>query len=494
MNKIKKYGIVILLLLIVVLSPKGKIGIDKKEVKENALTNDNKFAHIILSAWIKKTDEVGNPMSNVLFKVSTNNDIFSAYTVEPESGYYYVEKEYQGNNYFNDAYKILTKEQQERISTIKTTKDFFQFPNSEFINCDNGTEIVTDTESNNVQERVGEDYYCYLALPTIYTLEEVTAPEGYVKEKVIMLGRITLGYAVKGYLQPAARKQSPNENYRLSEEFEYNTYPVELESINVNLEHEMIGNYLEYGQIPTNELVGLDIEKRNRNIQNIGLINKNCLPPEKLPFRRIESTENVESDGDISRPIILEPVPSASEGSLPNCYLSLQNKKGEVKLEISNYVNNREQITTVRENKVEYKVNVKNVGNADAVSTKVISILPEGFEYVENSASNGGRYEDGKIIWEVDRINTGKDITLTYQAYAKEGVDVTKEYEGQAYLENTNLKKIEANRTLVKLSMTNPMTLVPYSMIIIVPLITIVFAIYLEWTLKKEGERNEKNM
>lgn len=44
----------------------------------------------------------------------------------------------------------------------------------------------------------------------------------------------------------------------------------------------------------------------------------------------------------------------------------------------------------------------------------VSETIPEGCEYVEGSANSGGKYEKGKLIWNIDKLNAGETIAISY--------------------------------------------------------------------------------
>ena len=155
------------------------------------------------------------------------------------------------------------------------------------------------------------------------------------------------------------------------------------------------------------------------------------------------------------------------------CYFSLFNEKGEVNLAINTTVNDKNSITTTTNNTLKYKVNVKNTGTVDAIDNIIISKLPEGFTYVENSASNGGVYNstDNTVTWNVARLRISDNIDLTYEAYAPEGASSLKSYIGEAYAQAFGMNnRIESNKTTVNL-MLNPKTSAPIYGIIITLLI-----------------------
>ena len=137
--------------------------------------------------------------------------------------------------------------------------------------------------------------------------------------------------------------------------------------------------------------------------------------------------------------------------------------KNNANLSINTTVNEKESISTTSNSKLTYRVNISNSGNIAALDNKVVAKLPEGFNYVEGSASNNGKYNsnDNTITWTLYRIDEESNISLSYEAYAPDGLSSLKSYVGEASLESFSISnRIESNKTTVRL-MLNPKTNAP---------------------------------
>jgi uncharacterized repeat protein (TIGR01451 family) len=75
---------------------------------------------------------------------------------------------------------------------------------------------------------------------------------------------------------------------------------------------------------------------------------------------------------------------------------------------------------------ITYTVTLKNQGLLDMDETIVVSdTIPEGTEYVENSASDGGVFESGKVTWTIAGLAAGEEKTVSFT------VAVTEEAENE---------------------------------------------------------------
>ena len=364
-----------------------------------------KYANVNINTYVVDFGDEKKYLSGVRYKISTYNEIYSAYSNENlENQNYYMEFHSEGENVFQEAYNILSKEQKEVIESIQSTNGFFKINKGNYLQC---------------SWRENQKFYCNIKLPSIVYIEETRVPSGYTKNKVMTPSIITLTYEIKDY----PKKEISAGANSVSSYFGEKQYNIDLQRIQVNNVH---GYHMEFGNVDRLELVGVDIEK---------------------------SWELWKKYADSASTI---PDTPYQDG---NHTIYLQSIKKNINLEIDNYVINKTTTTTTKNTNVEYKVSVRNVGNKDAVDTIITSKLPLGFEYVEGTASNGGEYVDGQIEWRTDRIDSGKDLVLTYNAYAPENIDISKEYIGEANISNFALSQdVIAKTTTTKLSMINPKT------------------------------------
>lgn len=434
------------------------ISSDKKDVSVDG--SYEKFGDVELGINFYKYDSNKNFLAGTKFKLSSYNN---AYKLYPSEEYYDNDevmitgyRSYYGEEIFDGAYSLLSDQQKQFASSITTTDDFNSI-NSQFVNCyyrSNNFELLNPYGPSKRQE----GYYCSVPLPTVFTLEETKAPSGYAKTKVLVPGIVNLQYFVEGYSQPT-RRQTEEVQYRASD-FDQ-PYDVEL----VGIYAYNLNAYIEYGDVDTNILLGTNMDEA------IDAIYENAQGTEcgavKSTFKAVEQSTAAQEAIPGNLVILNNP------RIFNYCYFSLFNEKGEVNLAINTTVNDKNSITTTTNNTLKYKVNVKNTGTVDAIDNTIISKLPEGFAYVENSASNGGVYNstENTVTWNVARLRISDNIDLTYEAYAPEGASSLKSYIGEAYAQAFGMNnRIESNKTTVNL-MLNPKTSAPIYGIIITLLI-----------------------
>ena len=270
------------------------------------------------------------------------------------------------------------------------------------------------------------DDKCEVLFPTVFYLEEKEVPTDYQKQKVILRGVIKVNYDTKDQVKIT---------------------DVELKSLDENLS-------IEYGEYNIDDLTSTSYEKANE------LWSKK----ENIMYR--------EKDNNTLTGI------------------NLLGKKGTIDFIIKNYVNNKTNIIAVTKEKVKYKVLVKNIGTLSAVDSIVTSVIPDGFKYVDNSASNNGTYDNGEIKWNIAKLDNNKSVELSYEAYAEAGSLIGKDYVTEASISNYAIdNRLDSNRVNVKLLYLNPDVSIP---IIIIGMLTTLIAIMMIF-LKKKKEKEEFN-
>ena len=384
-------------------------------------------------------------LSGVRYKMSTYNEVYSAYSNENvDKQEYYVELNNTEEN--SDIFNIFSKEQKELLDQLKTTRDFEKVNNGNYIQCD-----------SSYMDIIG--VYCSIKLPTILYLEETRVPSGYTKNKVMMPGVITLIYQAIGVPQDINTLLDTQTSNHYKTYFKNNEYTVELKEIKLT---NTLGYYMEFGKVDRNKLVGVNLEESWNYWKQFAVSSTSIY---ETPYQN------------------------------GNQYLYLQSVKKNINLEIENLVNNKSSYTTTKNSNIEYKVTLKNVGNLDAVDSIVTSKLPKGFQYIEGTASNGGEFKDGEVKWRIDKLNSGDNIILTYNAYAPNEVDASKEYVGEANVSNFALQQdVIAKTTTTKLSIMNPKTknsiLITTSLVFIITM-SLVFMIIRKKRLEEKIEYDE---
>ena len=126
---------------------------------------------------------------------------------------------------------------------------------------------------------------------------------------------------------------------------------------------------------------------------------------------------------------------------------------GEVKFEVENLVNGMAKYNASKDKKLEYTVKVKNVGNAASGENVIKSYVPKEVEVIEGKISNGGVYNknDHTITWNVDYIEIGEVLSVSYEAKAPEEAG-GKELIGKSSIQSGQvLTEVYSTNTIVTL-------------------------------------------
>ena len=438
------------------------ITVTKKDYKQNEQTEEvGKFADLIMASAIDKRGENDNFLSGVKFNMTTYNNVFS-YESE-ESDNYFVFK--HSNISFAKAYEILSKEQKELISSIKTTKDFNKlYPEAIF--CQNLSEMEfksTETNMQNMDEDNPNGILCTVTLPTVFYLEEVSIPTGYAKDKYIVPGGILLDY----YIPDISLDETTSDNQNSIEFLVNLNNPLDLVHIRVESFSNYEGYNFKYGDTNVKDLVGINTRKAYETWSNQANKNLDCSNEigNILSKNTIDYTTGIESNIIQDIASLREEEKTSLEGKMlmvqieKRCPLLLHNKKGEANLKIETFVNDGKNITVSKNATLKYKIVINNTGTADAVDNIVSITIPEGLQYVENSAGEYATYNNGKIIWELNRIPAGEEIVLTYEAIISQNTYSIDTFITEATINSYSLKKeIDSNKTKVSTNLKNPKT------------------------------------
>ena len=157
----------------------------------------------------------------------------------------------------------------------------------------------------------------------------------------------------------------------------------------------------------------------------------------------------------------LEGEVEGAEGPVCMGYPVIIDHENGAVLTISSYVNNGGSTKAIKGSKINYKVVVKNEGTENSTNNVITSIIPEGFKYVEGSASDNGVYLESAnaVRWNVDVIDVESTKELTYKVSVTEDVDLDKAYISTATVMNDASDEIVSNETRVTLeSIENPKT------------------------------------
>lgn len=473
----KKRNIILLtitVLLISVLSfniyHKQSITANKKVVADDNQTY--KYGSIGANIGIDKRDENASPLAGAKFEVSTYNKIES-FTSRAYNDAYYVDSNVDGREVFDHAKGVLSNEQRRAVDAIHTMQDFR--------NIEYGNEVYcySDSETGEEDYYLPAGYYCSLSLPTIYYVEETKAPAGYAKEKVIVPGEIRLLYRVPDYPYSIPEEDSPQ--FRIADYIGNDNYNVEL--VHIYVYASPSAYTIDYGTINEEVLVGLNWDENYDYWDEFADIGRECA---SVLAYRTPSLRNHE--------IIKEQQGTTYPGADRCNFAYIVDKQGKATVEASNYVNNVESITTRINQTLEYKVVVKNTSNVDSIDNTIVASLPEGFIFVDGSASDNGVNSGVNITWTVPRLKAGEEVTFTYKAFAPRTVSPGQDYIGTASVESTSLdRKVESNKTMVRLAFNNPNTYGPFVIIVIVLMMSmwVVFLVGREYTQQRQQQTQE---
>lgn len=94
-----------------------------------------------------------------------------------------------------------------------------------------------------------------------------------------------------------------------------------------------------------------------------------------------------------------------------------------------------ETLTVEKGDKVAYFLTVKNTGDGDATNVVITDALPQGLTYVENSATNDGKFQDGILTWNIDTLVPNKEVTVSFEVRVNED-DITVKNIGNVTADN----------------------------------------------------------
>ncbi len=128
-------------------------------------------------------------------------------------------------------------------------------------------------------------------------------------------------------------------------------------------------------------------------------------------------------------------------------------EKGTVKYEITNTVNGQGKYNASNNKELEYKIDIKNTGNAASSGNVITTYIPKEITVNEKRISDNGIYNkyEHSISWEIDYIDVGEVLSVSYEATAPEGMN-GKELIGHSIINNEQVKEaFVSNNTIVTL-------------------------------------------
>lgn len=261
--------------------------------------------------------------------------------------------------------------------------------------------------------------YCDIYEYIPFTIEEIKSPSGYMKEKAYLIGRGQIYVSFN------------NNNF-----INYASIYIDVDSL----------SYINYDSIENPENLQKDLNGENYYALDI---RHNC-PPLKID-------ENQFNENKIELSSILVS---------GNCPFDIVDKKGTIELSVENYVNKKQNVLTTSNKKLSYSIVVKNSGTAPSTDNIIISNIPKGLEYVEESASHSGEYnkEDHKVQWNIEELDAEETLELTYEAIIPKDANPKLEYIGTTSINSREVStEIKSKETVVNLEKTtqpiqNPQT------------------------------------
>ena len=147
---------------------------------------------------------------------------------------------------------------------------------------------------------------------------------------------------------------------------------------------------------------------------------------------------------------------STSEFSDGYCYSLInyfQDEEGTVKLEVSNTVNNLTKFNASSNKNLEYKIYVKNTGDAPSGNNVITTNVPDKVTVDESSISDAGIYnkKENIITWNIERIDNEEQVIVSYKALAPDTANGEELIGNSMVLSAQQTTKSYSNNTIVTL-------------------------------------------
>ncbi len=130
-----------------------------------------------------------------------------------------------------------------------------------------------------------------------------------------------------------------------------------------------------------------------------------------------------------------------------------ENEEGTIKLEISNTVNNLTKYNASKNKNLEYKIRVRNSGDAPSGNNVITTNVPKKITVDETSISLGGSYnkEENTIVWTIDRIENEKEVMVSYKAVAMDNANGDELIGNSMVTSDQQTATVYSNNTIVTL-------------------------------------------
>ena len=425
-----------------------------------------------------KTDEQGNFINDAEFKVHSLDgsieynvwkNVLGGKAPTPmstiklaiddiaEDGQYYLFN--SGEEDYNKLYNILSDDQKAVLEDLKDESKHAQYyelrdqtysSDLERMQATHGIEfimesncVITEGPTPQVSDKnynptfmANEINGCMkldIYVPVAMILEETKAPAGLKKEKAVMTFKYIITYDFD--------YDSSNNSYIYLGVSKVNYSVLGMYKYSHDINYSDVLNIYRKETILTNEdELYLKTDCGNYYVPETALITK---APTATNSIKEYKTSKMNNSQCFNYPVIID------------------HENGAV-LTISSYVNNEGSTKASKGSELNYKVVVKNEGTTSSTNNVITSRIPEGFEYVEGSASDSGVYLEStnSVRWNIDEIGVESTKELTYKVSVSEDVDLTQAYISSATISNDGNDEIESNETRVILegTITNPKT------------------------------------
>lgn len=133
-------------------------------------------------------------------------------------------------------------------------------------------------------------------------------------------------------------------------------------------------------------------------------------------------------------------VPSVGGANGHICYPAVVDKTSEEditkKASVESYVDGKQSVHTQKNSVVTVTVKVTNTARTALYDNVIVSSIPSGFEYVNNSAIKNGVYNstNNTISWDLDYLDASDSELFSYELRVPSDADISKVYKTSATL------------------------------------------------------------
>ena len=396
-------------------------------------------------SWFIKKDEQGNLITNAEFEIYSlfGNNTFEVTneSTETESLYSFLNSDEITKE---KGLSLLNDDQKELINSINTYNDFHNKESilvktygteSEYVNDLANTKGVSghietitrggETEGDGTENELPNVDYISLTAQNFLVLEETKAPIGMERNKFIMPLEVTFYMTMNDQgaltvestiytIKPGLIKYNSSVNFKdLHAAFDY-----------IVNNSDSIRNEIKTGCDETYNYVNTFIP---------GLL--------AAVFNTYAGEGN--NTACSHNPVIID-------------------KAGTYDVSVTSYVNDNSTIDALKQDVVRLKVKLTNNGTVDSYNNVIVSHIPEGLSYVEDSVSDSGVFDEIEqtVTWNIDRLDASSSKEFTYDVKVPNNVKVNSSIIANASLNSDNVPTaIVSNNSTIKVKdFVNPKT------------------------------------